>query len=315
VKANRVGRQESEVATSQRKTGQLDEPRLLPASKRDKTGYIIQKVIQALNVLEQFHDEVDELSLAQLSRRLELSEGSVEPLLTTLKSRNYLEQDRYTKGYRLGFKNLELAQTVLKQTDLYRISHPVLAGLAAECGETSAVAVLSKTHVVELDAVHCEHPVRVVPRVGVHLPVYCTAAGKVLLASLPEDALELLLRGVELKGYTPNTITSPDALKLELSEIAAVRAVAAAIRDYSGRVVGAVVITGPSMRIDAERLAQEFIPLVLRGARDISTRLGYHLAPQPASDSALAGEPPAPPSAKPRVVVRKRKPAGTPHAA
>ena len=328
MKANRVGRQESEVATSQRKTGQLDEPRLLPASKRDKTGYIIQKVIQALNVLEQFHDEVDELSLAQLSRRLELSEGSVEPLLTTLRSRNYLEQDRYTKGYRLGFKNLELAQTVLKQTDLYRISHPVLAGLAAECGETSAVAVLSKTHVVELDAVHCEHPVRVVPRVGVHLPVYCTAAGKVLLASLPEDALELLLRGVELKGYTPNTITSPDALKLELSEIAArgyavddeeldrdVRAVAAAIRDYSGRVVGAVVITGPSMRIDAERLAQEFIPLVLRGARDISTRLGYHLAPQPASDSALAGEPPAPPSAKPHVVVRKRKAAGTPHAA
>lgn len=323
MKGDRVGGRGREVPS------QVDELRNLSASKRDKANYIIQKVIQALNILEQFHDDVDELSLSQLSKRLEMNEGSVEALLATLKARNYLEQDRYSRGYRLGFKNLELAQTVLKQTDLYRISHPVLAGLAGECGETSAVAVLSKTHVVELDAVHCEHPVRVVPRVGVHLPVHCTAAGKMLLASESDEAQELLLKGVELKRYTPNTITSPEELKLELRRIAArgyavddeeldrdVRAVAAAIRDYSGRVVGAVVITGPSVRIGDERLVGEFIPLAQRGAAEISARLGFHLAqPQTPAEPAAQGEPLAVLSTLPRAAVRKRKAAGTPSAA
>jgi len=270
------------------------EVRSLQPGKKEKTDYIIQKVIQALNILEQFHDEVDELSLTEMSRRLAMPEGSVDLLLATLTSRDYIEQDRSSKGYRLGFKNLELAQTVLRQTGLYRISHPVLASLAGACGETSAIAVLKKTHVIELDAVQSEHPVQVVPRVGVHLPVYCTAAGKVLIAAETDEELELRFKGVKLESYTPNTVICAEELKLQLRRVVEagyavddeeldrdVRAVAAAIRDYAGRVVGVVVITGPSCRISLERLAGELIPLVQRGASEISARLGFHEQPHP----------------------------------
>lgn len=258
------------------------------SGKREKTDYIIQKVIQALNILEQFRDDVDELSVTELSKRLGMNEVSVGMLLATLKSRNYIEQNRSTNGYRLGFKNLELAQNLLRQTDLYRISHPVLLSLAESCRETCAVAVLKKTHVIELDAVQCEHPVQVVPRVGVHLPVHCTAAGKMLISSETDEALDLLLSGVELQSYTPNTVTCPQELKLRLRQVREqgyaiddeeldrdVRSVSAAIRDYAGRMVGAVVITGPSCRIAYERFADELVPLVLKGANDISARLGY----------------------------------------
>lgn len=260
-----------------------------PVAKKEKTDYIIQKVVQALNVLEQFHDEVDELSLTELSKRLALNEGSVYPLLATLRLRNYIERNSSTESYRLGFKILELSQTVLRQTDLYRISHPVLFSLERAGGETSAVAVLRKSHVIELDAVQSEHPVQVVPRVGVHLPVHCTAAGKVLIASETDEALDCLFKGVELERYTRNTITCVEGLKLQLRRVAAkgyavddeeldreVRSVAAGIHDYAGRVVGAVVITGPSCRISLDRLVGEFLPLVLRGAREISVKLGYH---------------------------------------
>jgi len=299
------------------------------AVKKEKTDYIIHKVIQALNILEQFHDEVDELGLSELSKRLVMNEGSVYPLLATLKARNYIEQNSVTDGYRLGFKNLELAQTVLRQTDLYRISHPVLASVTGECGETCAVAVLKKSYVIELDAVQSELPVRVVPRVGVHLPVHCTAAGKVLIASETEEALDGLLKGMDLERFTPNTLTSPEDLKRQLCRVVEmgyavddqerdqdVRAVAAAIRNYSGRVVGAVVITGPSCRISLERLADELIPLVQRGAREISAKLGYHEAEtQMPGDSASEGASTARRSSLRGAASQKRKAAGTHHAA
>ncbi|HJV35452.1 IclR family transcriptional regulator [Geomonas sp.] len=290
-----------------------------PAGKREKTVYIINKVIQALDLLEQFHGEIDELSLTQLSKRLSLHENHLRPLVATLKDRNYLEQNPSTGGYRLGYKTLELAQTMLRQIDLYRVSHPVLSSIFAICGETTAAAVLSKSFVIELDAIHCEQPVRVVSRVGVHLPAYCTAAGKALLACEPIEELERLLEGVELVSYTGNTICSVQDLAGELRQIAQkgyaiddregdpeVVGIAAAIRDYAGVVVGAVAITAPSCRMTVERLHTELAPLVLQGAREISSHLGFQEA-EPEADDAVAS-PGVAPSTRTRIPHQKRKP-------
>ena len=273
--------------------------------KKEKSRYVINKVIQALDVLEQFRGEVDELGLSDLSRRLAMREESVRLLLGTLESRNYIEQNMLTKRYRLGFKNLKLAQTVLRQTDLCRVSHPVLAWVAAECRETTAVAVLSKSHTIELEAVLSGHPVQVVSRVGKHLPLHCTAAGKVLIGSETGEMLDRLFEGKNLEGYTSNTVTSVEELKLQLRRIGErgyaiedeeldsdVCGVAAAIHDYTGRVVGALVITGPSCRFDPDRIAGEFAPLVRKGAREISAKLGFHDAePERSCIPTLAAEP------------------------
>jgi DNA-binding IclR family transcriptional regulator len=257
--------------------------------KKDKTTYIIQKVIQALDILEQFHDDVAELSHAELGKRVEMTATGLTLMLGTLRSRSYLEQDRATECYRLGFKTLELGQAVLRQTDIYRVSHPVLASMEAACGENCAVSVLRKSYVIELDSVQSEHPVQVVKRVGVHLPVHCTAAGKMLVACEGEDAAAALFANAELERYTAHTMTDPEQLQLQLREAMRngyavddeeldpdVRSVAAAVRDYAGKVVGAVVITGPCCRVDRERIVRELAPLAQKGAREISFRLGFH---------------------------------------
>ena len=262
--------------------------------KKDKTEYIIHKVILALDILEQFHDDVDELTLSELSKRVGMTESGLSLMLPTLISRNYIEQDKISKRYRLGYKNLELAQAVLRQTDLYRVSHPILASMIQQCGENCSVAVLRKSHVIELDSVQSDHPVQVMRRVGVHLPVHCTAAGKMLIAFESEEALELICERGGFERFTPNTLTGIDQLKEHLGRILEqgyavddeeldpyVRGVAAAIRDYSGRVVGAVVINGPSCRVDRKRIETELISLVRQGAREISIKLGYNEAAQP----------------------------------
>lgn len=258
-------------------------------AKKEKAEYIIQAVSHALDLLEQFHDEVDELGVTELSKRLKLHKNNVFRLLATLESRGYIEQNRATENYRLGLKSLELGQTFIKQMGLLRQAKPLLEKLVKECRETSYVAIYKEGYIVYLDVVETDLTVRVVSRVGSRLPSYCTAAGKIHLAFMSDEEVEHLLPNRELKGYTPNTITDRDALKKELHRIAeqgysidneeldpGVRCVAGPIRDYTRRIVGAVSVSGPSMRFSDERIQSELIPLVTQAAEDLSARLGFH---------------------------------------
>jgi IclR family transcriptional regulator, KDG regulon repressor len=258
-------------------------------AKKEKSEYIIQAVSHALDLLEQFHDDVDELGVTELSKRLKLHKNNVFRLLATLESRNYIEQNRVTENYRLGLKTLELGQTFIKQMGLLRQSRPVLESLVRECNETTYVAILKEFHIIYLDVVETDLTVRVVPRVGARLPAYCTAAGKVQIAYMTDEELSNYLPSKEMKRYTPNTIIDREELKRHLAQVVeqgyaidneeldvGVKCVGAPIRDYTRRIIGAVSISGPSMRFTDERLVKELIPLVIRASEEISSKLGYH---------------------------------------
>ncbi len=258
-------------------------------AKKEKSEYIIQAVDHALDLLEQFHDEVDELGVTELSKRLKLHKNNVFRLLATLESRGYIEQNRVTENYRLGLKTLQLGQTFIRQMGLLRQARPVLEWLVEQCNETSYVAILKDLHIVYLDVVETNLTVRVVPRVGARLPAYCTAAGKIQLAYMTDEELDNYFPTRELKGFTANTITDKETLKKHLQLVAeqgyaidneeldiGVRCVGAPIRDYTRRIVGAVSISGPSMRFSDERLEKELIPMVIKAGEEISTKLGFN---------------------------------------
>lgn len=258
-------------------------------AKKDKSEYIIQAVDHALDLLEQFHDDVDELGVTELSKRLKLHKNNVFRLLATLESRGYIEQNKVTENYRLGLKTLELGQTFIKQMGLLRQSRPVLEWLVKECNETAYVAILKEQSIVYLDVVETDLTVRVVPRVGSRLPAYGTAAGKVQIAYMPDEELEAFFPVKELKSFTPNTITDRELLRKHLKDVAergyaidneeldlGVRCVGAPIRDYTRRIIGAVSLSGPSMRFTDERMEKELIPLVKQAAEEISMKLGFH---------------------------------------
>jgi len=258
-------------------------------AKKDKSEYIIQAVSHALDLLEQFHGEVDELGVTELSKRLKLHKNNVFRLLATLESRGYIEQNRATENYRLGLKSLELGQTFVKQMGLLRQARPILDRIVQECNETAYVAIFKEGYVVYLDVVETDLTVRVVSRVGSRLPGYCTATGKVHLAFMSDEDVDHLYPSNELKAYTPTTLATKTALREELRKIfeqgyaidneeldSGVRCIACPIRDYTRRIVGAISISGPTMRFSDERIDKELIPLARQAADDLSTRLGYH---------------------------------------
>jgi DNA-binding IclR family transcriptional regulator len=256
--------------------------------KREKTNYIIQSVNHALDILEEFCKQQEELGVTELSKRLNLHKNNVFRLLATLESRGYIEQNKATENYCLGVKNLELGQAFIKQIGLLRQAKPVLEKLVKDVDETGYIAVARGNSVFYLDAVETKQIVKVASRVGSRLPIFTTSVGKVLVAYEPVEEIEKMIPKAGLTKYTPNTIVDKKGLMEHLKQVAnqgfaidfeevdeGVACTGAPIRDYTRRVVGAISVSGPSSRLTKERLKNELVPKVVAAAEEISKRLGF----------------------------------------
>ncbi len=255
--------------------------------RREKSNYIIQSVAHALDVVEQFSDDADELGVTELSKRLKLHKNNVFRLLATLESRGYIEQNRSSENYRLGIRCLQLGQSYAQHTGLLRQAKPVLSELVRQTRETGYVAVLRRNSMVPIDMVDADRAVRITLPLGDALPMHCTAAGKAYLAFEPEDEARALLPDT-LPKLTDRTVTDRQAVLQQLKSVVSsgyavdmgehiedVRAVAVPIRDYTRSLVGALVVAGPAYRLTGERIEKEIAPQVLKAGRELSSRLGH----------------------------------------
>ena len=255
--------------------------------RRDKSNYIIQSVSHALDVLEQFRGEHDELGVTELSKKLKLHKNNVFRILATLQSRNYIEQNKANENYRLGVKCLELGQTFIQQRGMLKQSKAILRELAESSGETSYISLLRGNDVVYIDAVETSSTVRVVSRLGLHMPTHATAAGKALVGFDSEEELRKRF-GKELPRHTENTFRSFDDLLRDLEKMRergyatdleefedGLRCIAVPVRDYTRKVIGAVSVSGPANRMTDERIEQTIAPAVVRSGKELSARLGY----------------------------------------
>jgi IclR family transcriptional regulator, KDG regulon repressor len=256
--------------------------------QREKTNYVIQSVAHALDVLEQFYGELDELGVTELSKRLKLHKNNVFRLLATLESRGYIEQNKATENYRLGIRCLQLGQTYVNQMGLLRQARPILEDVSKQSRENTYVAVMRRSSVVPLAVVESKLPVRITSNVGEALPLHSTAIGKVYLAYESEEGLRHIV-GSNLEKFTDKTITELGALGEHLKGVAEkgfavdngeylvdVRSVAVPVRDYTRNVVGALAVAGPAYRLASERIDKEIVPLVVKAGKDLSNRLGFH---------------------------------------
>lgn len=255
--------------------------------RRDKSNYIIQSVAHALDVLEEFRGDVDELGVTELSKKLKLHKNNVFRVLATLQSRNYIEQNKANDNYRLGIKCLELGQTFIRQRGLLKQAKPVLQELTEETGETSYLSIIRGNDVVYLDAIEATTTVRVISRVGLHMPIHATAAGKALIAYESEEELRKRFDG-NMSRYTPCTLVTSEDLIKELERVRekgwavdheefedGLRCIAAPIRDYTRKVIGAISVSGPANRLSDEKIESHVGPEVVRCAKGLSARLGF----------------------------------------
>lgn len=247
------------------------------AENRERSG--IQSLGRAFAILEQVARHRDGIPLAELSKRVGLHNSTAFHLVKTMVSLGYIRQEKETKRYRVGRPLFALAASSLDEIEMVNLATPVLEDLARETGESSHFAVRMGDAVVVIARTSGPGAFQLTDRVGVVRPAHCTALGKIILASLRADQLERFLARVELTPSTEKSITEVAALKREIEEVRAggiafddgefnieVRCVAVAVKDFTGREVGALGISGPVWRLSLQALQSR--AKILRGAAD-----------------------------------------------
>ena len=253
--------------------------------KRLEPEYTVKSIDNAFQLLEALIRCSSGANLTELAEMLSLSRNTTFRILKTLCEKRLAHHVVASGTYQLGFASTSLAHKLLKNMNVVNYAHPVLEDLVRKHDEAVYMTVIQDAEVLFVDMVDCDQAIKAVPLVGRRFPFFSNAAGKVLKSLDSLELLERLLKKVTRKSDRPDL----DKLSLELSEIRTsgiavdrgcglgegIISVAVAVRDYSGRVVGAITLLGPSFRIMADRVEQEIIPSLLEQADILSMKFGY----------------------------------------
>lgn len=251
-------------------------------AKESKTEYKVQSVEKAMELLEFLAGNPGHHPLQKLSQQVDLSRNKTFRLLATLCATGFVEKDLEKGTYQVGVLSVTLAHKVLNGSSLTAFARPVMEGLARRHDEAVYMTVIRDGDVVFLDMVDCDQQVKAAPFIGKRVPFFTNAAGKVMKAL---DSWELLEKLVKKRG---TGAVNYQKLEEELEEIRAkgvavdtgglgegIISVAVAVRDYAGKVVGAITMLGPSFRMLGDRLENEIIPSMREAAELVSAKFGY----------------------------------------
>ncbi len=247
---------------------------------REKGLYSVQAVIKAIDLLEFLAQDGASPTIPVLAKKLEISRNKAFRLLATLEDKGLVEQSADNGTFHLGLQAFEMAQHILKSDNLISMAHPILVELARKLDEAVYITVMNNDEVLFLDMVDSFQQIKTVDFVGRRFPFFTNAAGKVIKSV---SSIDIFGRGPRKKGI-PNL----KELEMELEEIRqkgvavdfgglgeGICAVAVVVRDYAGKVVGALTLLAPSFRMLQERLEEEVIPSMLEGAEQLSMKFGY----------------------------------------
>jgi len=246
--------------------------------------YSIRTINKTFEIIEIICESSNGASLAHISSSIGLSRNATFRILKTLAAKGIIEMDEHTSFYTLGFCSATLAQKMLRNMSVINYAHPVLEQLANRLDEAIYLTVPKNDEVLFLDMVDCNQQIKTAPLLGRIVPFFTNAAGKVMKC-FERDIIEKVFKK---RGRPKDNMPDLNALDNELAEIRqkgvavdrgglgeGIISVAVAIRDYSGKIIGAITLIGPAFRMLGGRLEKEIIPSMQEEALLLSGRFGY----------------------------------------
>lgn len=237
-------------------------PTSITSTRRTPEGQS-RSAARVLDVLDLFLDGGSCLTLKDVSERLGIPKSTVHGILHAMRRRGYLSLDPETKSYAVSLTLIGRTTGIPSLEIVRQRARRHLERLAGALGETAKLIGYEGLHSVAIDYVEGERPLKYAVRLGQRWPLHATGGGKLFLAQYADDAVRDLLGDVGLEPITENTIVDIDALLAELADVRRqgwarqreevqpeISGFAAPVRDTVGGMLAALVVMGPTARID-----------------------------------------------------------------
>lgn len=246
----------------------------------------LSSVTTAIHLLKSFSIEDEDLGISELAKRLGVAKSTVHRLASALLDEGLLQQNPETGRYRLGIGLFTLGSLVRSRLDVTSESRSIMNDLREKTGENVRLAVLERQSVVLLHDLESPQNVRLRSTTGQLRPAFCTAEGMCLLSGLREPELKKFLAAPRTQR-TPKTILDEAEIRNEIRMVKRLgysiedetcdegtRSIAAPIHSGDGRIIAAIGVAGPRIRIRKSQFGK-VSQLVVAAAEQISERLGY----------------------------------------
>jgi IclR family transcriptional regulator, KDG regulon repressor len=251
------------------------------------SSYSIAVLNRAIDILSAFDHARSPLGLNDIVQAVRLPKTTVFRLLSNLTARGLCEFDPENNKYSIGFELVRLADIRRRQSNVHDVAMPVMRDIRNQITETIILSVRAGDFRVHIDFAEGLHAMRRMADLGVRSPLYAGAAGKLLLAGMEDAEIENYFDRTDLKPFQKSTITDRNVLWREIRLIrkqgyaeskgelfAGGGALAAPLRDFSGKTVAVMDILTPEHRYTPQH-RERCIALLLSGSRRVSERLGY----------------------------------------
>lgn len=251
----------------------------------------IQALDRALDVM-QFLSDNGSATLTGIATGLDQSVATIHRVLATLESRQFVEISAEGQEWHVGPAAFRIGSTFLRRTNVVERARPVMRALTERSGETSNLGAEWQGRVMFLSQVETHEMIRAFFPPGTLSAMHASGIGKALLSAQGEDRLAAVLSH-PLERFTPQTLTTPDALRRALDEARrqgyavddeertpGMRCVAAPILNMHGEAVAGISVSGPVQRLPDTRIAL-IGEMVREAAIEVGRQIGAPLAAAP----------------------------------
>jgi IclR family acetate operon transcriptional repressor len=239
---------------------------------------------KTISILRAFSDGNEALNPRDLAARTGISLPTVYRLTRALEEHGLLRKEG--ERFKLGLTLMHLGARVAQSIELRREVMPHLVWLSEHTGENAELHVRREEVRIPIELVQSSQNLRPFVEIGAPLPLHLGAAGKVLLAWLPEKEQDSLAAASAARfGGTESF--DPKAFQERLREVRmegwaasegersrGVAAIAAPVFGAGGKVEGALLLSAPSVRLPTKQ-CREFALLVREAAARAARDLGY----------------------------------------
>lgn len=240
----------------------------------------IRSLQRAVDIVQCFTMEEGELSLTEISKKVNLAKSTVIRLLYTLEMNNFVERDPATFKYKLGKQLYFIGNIAGQSIEIRSAAKATMEKLRDQTKETVNLYVLDKESRVCVQQFESLQSIRHIVKIGEKLPLTLGAAGKVLLAYQSDDVIDKVINSEDPKRRKSDLMKELNlivdecfAQSIDEREVGS-SAIATPIFDVNGDVIAALSLSGPTSRFKKD-VIEEIRNYLMDSGVEISVNLGF----------------------------------------